>query len=104
MPGPVEEAPLGDPALAEPLPPLSTADVEPVETDPVTGEEAAEPVPIHYEIVVEGLEETGLEDRFRDLSALEDARGEAVNGAMIAARAEEDETLARSPAALGRLL
>jgi translocation and assembly module TamA len=44
-------------------------------------------------IIVEGLEETGLEGRFRDLSALEDARGEAVNGAMIAARAEEDETL-----------
>jgi translocation and assembly module TamA len=93
VPGPVEDAPLGDPALAEPLPPLSTADVEPVDTGPVTGDEAAEPVPIHYQIIVEGLEETGLEGRFRNLSALEDARGEAVNGAMIAARAEEDESL-----------
>jgi translocation and assembly module TamA len=93
VPGPVEDAPLGDPALAEPLPPLSTADIQPVDTGPVTGDEAAEPVPIHYQIIVEGLEETGLEGRFRNLSALEDARGEAVNGAMIAARAEEDESL-----------
>ena len=40
------------------------------------------------------MEETGLEGRFRDLSALEDAEGEAINGAMIAARAEEDEAMA----------
>ena len=91
VPGPVEDAPLGDPALDEPLPPLETVDVEPVEIGPA--EDADEPVPIRYTIVVEGIEETGLEDRFRDLSALEDARGEAVNGAMIAARAEEDEAL-----------
>ena len=30
VPGPVEDAPLGDPALTEPLPPLSTFDVQPV--------------------------------------------------------------------------
>ncbi|MGQ0558415.1 MAG: autotransporter assembly complex protein TamA [Sphingosinicella sp.] len=92
VPGPVADAPLGDPALAEPLPPLSEADVEP--SDPVgTGDPDERPVPVRYTVVVEGLEETGLEGRFRDLSALEDARGEAVNGAMIAARAEEDEAL-----------
>ncbi|MGZ8313199.1 MAG: BamA/TamA family outer membrane protein [Allosphingosinicella sp.] len=92
VPGPVEEAPLGDPALAEPLPPLSAMDVEPVETaaDAAAGEESP---PIRYTVVVEGMEGTGLTGRFRDLSALEDARGEAVNGAMIAARAEEDEVL-----------
>ncbi|MDQ4088138.1 MAG: BamA/TamA family outer membrane protein [Pseudomonadota bacterium] len=95
VPGPVEEAPLGDPALAEPLPPLSTVETEPVQ-DVTTGEDADadEPVPIRYTVVIEGMEATGLEGRFRDLSALEDARGEAVNGAMIAARAEEDEALA----------
>lgn len=92
VPGPVGDAPLGDPALTEPLPPLSASDVEPVDIGTVEGD-PAEPLPIRYTIVVEGLEETGLEDRFRDLSALEDARGEAVNGAMIAARAEEDESL-----------
>ena len=93
-PGPVEDGPLGDPALAEPLPPLSTFDVEPAaETAAVPGDDE-DPVPVRYTVVVEGLDEVGLEGRFRDLSALEDARGEAVNGAMIAARAEEDEILA----------
>lgn len=92
VPGPVEDAPLGDPALLEPLPPIS-ADLQPDATV-VPGDEGAEPAPIRYTLVVEGLAEVGLEGRFRDLSALEEARGEAVNGAMIAARAEEDETLA----------
>jgi translocation and assembly module TamA len=92
VPGPVGEAPLGDPALSEPLPPLSAADVEPADIGEVEGD-PAEPPPIRYTVIVEGLDETGLEDRFRDLSALEDARGEAVNGAMITARAEEDEIL-----------
>ena len=93
VPGPVEDAPLGDPALAEPLPPLSSADVEPTAIDPADAAEEEEAVRIRYTVIVEGLEETGLEGRFRDLSALEDARGEAVNGSMIAARAEEDEAL-----------
>ena len=93
VPGPVEEAPFAAPALAEPLPPLSTFDVEPVEQT-AAEEDADAPVAIRYTLVVEGLAEVGLEDRFRDLSALEDAQGEAVNGAMIAARAEEDEALA----------
>ena len=91
VPGPVEDRPLGDPALAEPLPPLDSVEVEPVEVGPTEDPEA--PVAIRYTVLVEGIEETGLEGRFRDLSALEDARGEAVNGAMIAARAEEDEAL-----------
>ena len=93
VPGPVEDAPLGDPALAEPLPPLSTVETEPVQEVAADQGDPDEPVPIRYTVVVEGLEETGLEGRFRDLSALEDARGEAVNGAMIEARAEEDEAL-----------
>jgi translocation and assembly module TamA len=92
VPGPVEDTPLGDPALAEPLPPISAFDVQPVDTA-AAGE--AEEIPrVRYTIVVAGMEETGLEGRFRDLSALEDAEGEAINGAMIAARAEEDEALA----------
>jgi translocation and assembly module TamA len=35
-----------------------------------------------------------LKQRFLDLSALQDARGEATNGAQIEARAREDQTLA----------
>jgi translocation and assembly module TamA len=85
----IADAPLPDPALAEPLPPLATFDV----ASPPAGEEA-EPQPVRYTLVVEGLDEIGLEDRFRELSALEDADGEAANGAMIAARAAEDEALA----------
>jgi translocation and assembly module TamA len=91
VPGPVADAPLGDPALTEPLPPLSATDLEPDPIDEV--EEGEELAPIRYTILVQGLDETGLEGRFRSLSALEDAQGEAVNGAMVAARAEEDEIL-----------
>jgi translocation and assembly module TamA len=97
VPGPIEEAPLGDPALAEPLPPLSTFEAQPV-ADASAGREGdddeSEPVRVNYTLVVEGLDEVGLTGRFRDLSALQDARGEAVNGAQIAQRAREDEDLA----------
>ena len=41
-----------------------------------------------------GPGQVDLTGRFRDLSALQDARGEAVNGAMVVARAREDEALA----------
>jgi len=94
VPGPVEDTPLGDPALTEPLPPLSGFDVQPVQEGQAAAADDEEPPPVHYTLVVEGMAETGLEGRFRDLSALEDAEGEAVNGAMIAARAEEDVALA----------
>ncbi|HEV2815951.1 MAG TPA: BamA/TamA family outer membrane protein [Allosphingosinicella sp.] len=93
-PGPVEDTPLGDPALTEPLPPLSGFDVQPVQEGQAARADDEEPPPVHYTLVVEGMAETGLEGRFRNLSALEDAEGEAVNGAMIAARAEEDVALA----------
>jgi translocation and assembly module TamA len=93
-PGPVEEAPLGDPALSEPLPPISTFDVQPAAEAGSTQGRSDEPPPVRYSLVVDGLAEPGLEGRFRDLSALDDAEGEAVNGAMIAARAEEDKALA----------
>lgn len=94
VPGPVEDTPLGDPALAEPLPPISTFDVQPVAEAGDAQSEGEEAPPVRYTLVVTGLEDIGLEGRFRDLSALEDAEGEAVNGAMIALRAEEDEAMA----------
>ena len=93
VPGPVDEAaPLGDPALAEPLPPLATFEAEPIQEGGAGDGDG--PVRVRYTVVVEGFDEIGLEGRFRDLSALEDARGEAVNGAMVVARAREDEALA----------
>jgi translocation and assembly module TamA len=94
VPGPVEDTPLGDPALTEPLPPISGFDVQPVEGAQTAQGNAEEPPPVRYTLIIEGMAETGLEGRFRGLSALEDADGEAVNGAMIQARAREDEALA----------
>ncbi|PWG03857.1 autotransporter assembly complex protein TamA [Sphingosinicella humi] len=89
---PVPDAGLPDPALTEPLPPLSTFDVRVPETTVTEADE--QPAPVRYSLVVEGLSDVGLEGEFRDLSALEEADGEAANGAMIAARAREDEALA----------
>ena len=94
VPGPVEDAPLGDPELATPLPPLETFDVQPVQNAQNAASQDEQPPPVRYTLIVEGLDEIGLEERFRSLSALEDARGEAVNGAMLEARAREDEVLA----------
>ena len=94
VPGPVENTPLGDAALTEPLPPISSFDVQPVENAQTAQSDSEEPPPVRYTFVVEGMAETGLEGRFRGLSALDDAEGNAVNGAMIPARAEEDEALA----------
>jgi translocation and assembly module TamA len=65
--------------------PIQNAEAAP-EGDEVPG--------VRYALQVEGLDAIGLKDRFLGLSALEDARGEAVNGAQIEARAREDETLA----------
>jgi translocation and assembly module TamA len=94
-PGPVEDTPLGDPALSEPLPPLSSFSLEPPagEQPAASDAEGEAAQRVRYALVVEGMAETGLEGRFRDLSALDDAEGEAVNGAMIAARTEEDKTM-----------
>lgn len=81
-----------DPALAEPLPSLATFDVEPPQA---VAEDDAKPAPaVRYTVVVEGLDKVGLEDEFRGLSALEEGDGKGANGAVIAARAREDEALA----------
>src|SRR3546814_11093057 len=52
------------------------------------------PPAVSYRLRVEGFEGTGLGDRFRDLSALEDGDGSAETAAMIEARAQADEELA----------
>jgi len=83
-----------DPALSEPLPPLSGFDVETPAATAQTGDEDEAAPRVRYTLTVEGLDSVGLEGRFRDLSALADADGDATNGAMVAARAKEDELLA----------
>jgi translocation and assembly module TamA len=89
---PIAETPLPDPALTEPLPPLADFDV--TTPPPAADGDDARPARVRYTLSVEGLKEVELEGRFRELSALEDADGEATNGAQIAARAREDEALA----------
>ncbi len=94
---PIEDAPPLDEAGAEaeisaPLPPLSQFDTTPIAEAVAANDEAA--VEIRYATRVTGLDEIGLEDQFRDLSALEDGDGVAANAAIIGARAREDEGLA----------
>ncbi|HZG46129.1 MAG TPA: BamA/TamA family outer membrane protein, partial [Allosphingosinicella sp.] len=103
VPGPVEDAPLGDPELGQPLPPLGTFDVQPAQNAEAAPQGDEIPA-IRYAIQVEGLDDSAdaardaelanLRQRFLELSALEDARGEGINGAQIEARAREDEALA----------
>ncbi|MEO9130511.1 MAG: hypothetical protein ABI240_04820, partial [Sphingomonas sp.] len=92
-PTPVANAPASaDPALTAPLPSLAGFDVEPLAA---TTAELADTIPdIRYSVKIEGLEKIGLEGQFRDLSALEHGNGKGANGAVIAARAREDEALA----------
>ena len=94
VPGPVENPPPGDASLTEPLPPLASFDVQPPPAAPGAQGQANEPPPVRYTLTVVGLEEIGLEGRFRGLSALDDAEGSAVNGAMVQARTEEDKAMA----------
>ena len=91
----IPDAAVPDPELERPLTPIGEFDVAtppPAQGDQDEDEGKVEPV--RYTLVIEGLEEIGLDDRFRELSALEDADGEATNGAQISARAKEDELLA----------
>ncbi len=77
--------------LAQPLPPINSFDVTPVEVAGTTDERAVE---IRYETVVNGLDPVEGTAQFRSLSALEEGDGKAANAAMVQARAKEDEQLA----------
>ena len=113
---PADEAPLGDPALADgdsveeigdaplrdaqlaqPLPSIETFEVEPVEFAQDANDE--ETVEVAYSVQLNGLEladadaEVGLRDLFDELSALEEGDGEAANIAQISARLTEDSAL-----------
>lgn len=87
---PIDE-PAADPELAAPLPPLATFDTTPPPAIEVADERAAK---IRYRLVVEGLKQVGLEDDFRDLSALLGDGRDAANAAQVSARADEDVALA----------
>ncbi|WP_093065140.1 BamA/TamA family outer membrane protein [Sphingomonas sp. OV641] len=91
-PGSIPPATSVDPELAQPLQPLATTNTVPLQT----AEDVAETdrPEIRYELAVRGLEEIGLEDEFKSLSALEDGDGKATNATQVNARAKEDEQLA----------
>jgi translocation and assembly module TamA len=81
-----------DPALDQPLQPLSATDTVPLQT--AADVEGADAPEIRYETVVRGLKEIGLEDEFKSLSALREGGGKAVNATQVNARGREDEQLA----------
>ncbi|HEX8511830.1 MAG TPA: BamA/TamA family outer membrane protein, partial [Allosphingosinicella sp.] len=91
----IPDAPIEDAELIRPLTPIAEFDVSTPEPGTEAPEDTPGPVePVRYALELEGFEEVDLEGRFRDLSALEDADGEATNGSMVAQRAKEDEALA----------
>ncbi|WP_242125556.1 BamA/TamA family outer membrane protein [Sphingobium sp. Sx8-8] len=78
--------------LAAPLPPLDSVQV-PLQV--ATGSSPDEKTqPVAYAVSIEGFGKTGLEDDFRDASALVGGKGRADTAAMVQARAHEDEALA----------
>ncbi len=90
----IPDSAVPDPEIARPLTPIEQFDVTTPPPDADGEDEEKKVEPVRYALVVEGLDEIGLEGRFRELSALEDSDGEATNGAQISARAKEDELLA----------
>ncbi|MGL6042996.1 MAG: autotransporter assembly complex protein TamA [Sandaracinobacteroides sp.] len=79
-----------DPGLVAPLPPLDGFDPAP-RTDFQFTEVAQEGV--RYQMVLEGLQPTGLEGQFRRLSALARGQNRPATAAQIASRANADEKL-----------
>ncbi len=89
---PAATEPMQEPELAQPLPALDSVTVPAnvaADTDP-----NIKTPDIRYATRIEGFGKTGLEDAFRDASALIDGDGKAETAAMVQARAQEDEKLA----------
>ncbi|WP_294137920.1 BamA/TamA family outer membrane protein [Sphingobium sp.] len=89
---PAATEPMQEPELAQPLPALDSVTVPAnvaADTDP-----NIKTPDIRYATRIEGFSKTGLEDAFRDASALIDGDGKAETAAMVQARAQEDEKLA----------
>ncbi len=83
--------PEDDKELSAPLPALDGYDVQPVDTAAMATE--GPQAQVTYVTMVDGLRDIGLQDRFKDLSALQAGKGRAANSAMVRARATEDEAL-----------
>ncbi len=78
--------------LAQPLAPLDSVTVP---ANIASSDDPNEKLPeVRYATSIEGFGDTGLEDEFRDASALIDGDGKAETAAMVQARAHEDEALA----------
>ncbi|MDF0544426.1 BamA/TamA family outer membrane protein [Sphingobium sp. H39-3-25] len=88
---PTATEPPADAELAQPLPPIDSFDVTPVQIAADPKEDAPS---IAYDVSLQGFEGTGLAEKFRELSALREGKGKAENAAMVQARAREDEALA----------
>jgi translocation and assembly module TamA len=89
LPPPTE--PPAETELAQPLPPLDSVTV-PAQA---AADDPDEKTPdVRYAVEIDGFGKTGLEDEFRDASALLDGDGRAETAAMVQARAHEDEALA----------
>ncbi|MEC3909904.1 BamA/TamA family outer membrane protein [Sphingobium sp. CR2-8] len=93
---PTELPPSNDPAeereLAQPLPPLDSVTVP---TNVAANADPNAKLPdVRYATSFEGFGKTGLEEAFKDASALIDGKGKAETAAMVQARATEDEKLA----------
>ncbi|MDZ3831651.1 MAG: BamA/TamA family outer membrane protein [Sphingopyxis sp.] len=95
----IGDAPISDPELAAPLPPLDSFDVEPVEFAEAEGDERN--VSVAYSVQVNGLAsaddstDVDLAGLFGNLSALYDGDGKADNAAMVRARLSADGELMR---------
>ena len=94
------DAPVTDPLLDDPLPPIEGFDAEPP-PEPTQGGDARENGNVRYTLRLVGLDDTGenaseyrnARNRFYQLSALEDGDGRADNRATVAARARADRQL-----------
>lgn len=84
--------PVEDPALTAALPPLDSFNPQ---AAPVILTENQQTIPaIRYDLHIDGLAALDLENRFKDLSALQSGKGSAANAAMLRARLTEDEQTA----------
>ena len=103
----IADAPVTDPEIDDPLPPLQGFDVAPLSED-LANDDDDDAARIRYAYRIEGLDgivdEPGLSDelstnkdkitsRFDELSVLEDGDGRAGNGAVISAKLREDQQL-----------
>ncbi|WP_224199390.1 MULTISPECIES: autotransporter assembly complex protein TamA [Pacificimonas] len=90
----IEPVEIREDVLAQPLVPLQELQV----TDLAEAEAVEEDAPlpeVRYYLAIEGLEDVGLEGEFLDASALDEGDGSADNAAMLRARANADEELAK---------